>query len=63
MNAAALLLLVVGAVIAMAVFAVMRFPGARREQFRQHPAFSLWVSTVASVAVLGVFVFLALMHT
>jgi hypothetical protein len=55
-------LLLVGRVASVVVFVLMRYPSFRRVQFRQYPPFSLWLSLVAAVALLGAFIALALVQ-
>jgi hypothetical protein len=59
MNVLKMLLLVAGVVASVVVFLLMRYPGMRREQFRQGRAFSMRSSALGALAVLAVFSLIA----
>jgi hypothetical protein len=59
MNAAQFLILGVGVAASVVLFMVMRFPGMRRPQFREHPPFSWWASALSSAGLLAAFALLA----
>jgi uncharacterized membrane protein YeaQ/YmgE (transglycosylase-associated protein family) len=59
MNAAQVLITIVGLVTAIVTFYLLRFPHARRPQFRQYGAFSLATSLVGAAVVLAFCLLLA----
>lgn len=61
-DAATLLTLAVGAVAALVVFLLMRFPRLRRPQFRDYPAFSIVSAAVSGLVLFGVFLLFALLQ-
>jgi hypothetical protein len=55
MNAAQLLILFAGVGVSGVTFVLMRYPQARREQFRSDTGFSLAVSAGVAIAMLAAF--------
>ena len=59
MNILTILIVAAGAVASVVVFLLMRYPGMRREQFRQGRAFSMRSCALGALAVLAVFSLIA----
>jgi hypothetical protein len=59
MNIPTILIVAVGGVASVVVFLLMRYPGMRREQFRQGRALSMRSSALGALAVLAVFSLIA----